>query len=64
MYLDEQGKCLRQLLNREAANVFTRVFHKRHFEEEEKIPTQYATGGHLGRIYPEGEVDRTGLGGC
>ena len=23
MYLDEEGKCLRQLLNREAANVFT-----------------------------------------
>ena len=26
-------------------------------------PTQYATGGDLGRIYPEGEGDRTSLGG-
>ena len=29
-----------------------------------KNPTQYATGVDLGRIYPEGEGDRTSLGGC
>ena len=45
MYLDEQGKCLRQLLNREAANVFTRVFHKRHFEEEKKSQPSTQLGG-------------------
>ena len=28
-----------------------------------KNPTQYATGGDHGRIYPEGEDDRTSLGG-
>ena len=28
-----------------------------------KIPTKYATGGHLGRIYPEGEDDLSSLGG-
>ena len=37
------------------------VFLKRHFEKN-KNPTQYATGGDLGRIYPEGEGDRTSLG--
>ena len=31
--------------------------------EKIKIPHQYATGGHLGRIYPEGEDDLTSLGG-
>ena len=41
----------------------TRVFLKRHFEKKIKNPTQYATGGDLGRIYPEGEDDRTSLGG-
>ena len=41
-----------------------RVFLKRHFEKKIKKPTQYATGGDLGRIYPEGEGDRTSLGGC
>ena len=28
-----------------------------------KNPTQYAIGGDLGRIYPEGEDDLTNLGG-
>ena len=28
-----------------------------------KIPPQHVTGGHLGRIYPEGEDDPTSLGG-
>ena len=28
-----------------------------------KNPTQYATGGDLRRIYPEGEDDLTSLGG-
>ena len=28
-----------------------------------KIPPQHVTGGHLGRIYPEGEDDLTSLGG-
>ena len=32
--------------------------------KKNKNPTQYATGGDLGRIYPEGEGDRTSLGGC
>ena len=38
------------------------MFLKRHFEKI-KIPTEYATGLDLGRIYPEGEDDRTSLGG-
>ena len=40
-----------------------RVFLKRHFKKKIKNPTQYATGGDLGRIYPEGEGDLTSLGG-
>ena len=43
--------------------VLIRVFLKRHFEKKIKNPTQYATGVHLGRIYPEGEDDLTSLGG-
>ena len=41
----------------------TRVFLKRHFEMKKKNPTQYATGGDLGRMYPEGEGDLTSLEG-
>ena len=29
-----------------------------------KRPSQHATGGHLGRIYQEGEGDLSSLGGC
>ena len=45
-----------------SACTHTRVFHKRHFEKKIKILTQYVTGGHLGRIYPEGEDDLSSLG--
>ena len=44
-------------------SVNSRVFLKRRFEKKQKKTTQYATGGDLGRIYPEGEDDQTSLGG-
>ena len=39
-----------------------RLFLKRHFEKN-KNPTKYATWLDLGKIYPEGEDDRTSQGG-
>ena len=41
----------------------TRVFLKRHFERKQKTQPSTQLGGDLGRIYPEGEDDRTSLGG-
>ena len=38
------------------------MFLRRHFEKD-KNPTQYSTGGDLGRIYPEEEDNMTSLGG-
>ena len=40
-----------------------RVFQKRHSEKKMKRPPQHVTGGYQGSSYPEGNADRTSLGG-
>ena len=56
-------KIINRLICDEVLIVSSRVFLKRHFAKKIKIPPQYATGGHLGGIYPEGKGDPTSLRG-
>ena len=55
--------CVRDRRHLERPKLYISVFLKRHFEKKIKNPTQYATGRDHGRIHPEGEDDRTCLGG-
>ena len=44
-------------------SIFTRVFRKRHFVTKKKSAPHHATGGYLGRTYPEGGPKKTSVGG-